>query len=177
MIIRLARETDDIRACMALDHSYVTHRVWQMDRREGSDGVSVAFRSVRLPRDMRGSYPRRLDELVAQWEQGDAVLVAEDEGQIVGYLHLVVQASEGTGWVRNLAVAPHLRRRGIGTALLQAAADWLRQQNVSQLLLEMTTKNYLAICFARKLGFGFCGYNDRYYANRDIAVFFAKNLR
>jgi GNAT superfamily N-acetyltransferase len=177
MIIRLAREIDDIQACVALDHSYVTNRVWQMDAREQPDGVSVAFRSVRLPRDMRGSYPRHLEGLMACWERGEAVLVAENEGRIVGYLHLVVQASENTAWVRNLAVAPRLRRRGIGMALLQAAADWLRQQNAIRLLLEMTTKNYPAICFAQKLGFSFCGYNDRYYANQDIALFFAKSLR
>ena len=114
---------------------------------------------------------------MACWERGDTVIVAEDEGQVVGYLHLVVQASENAAWVRNLAVTPRLRRRGIGMTLLQTAADWLRQQNANRLLLETTTKNYPAICFAQKLGFSFCGYNDRYYANQDIALFFAKSLR
>jgi len=177
MIIRLAKEADDIQACAVLDHSYDTNRVWQMDAREQSDGVSVGFRSVRLPRDMRGSYPRHLEGLMACWERGDTVIVAEDEGQVVGYLHLVLQASESAAWVRNLAVTPRLRRRGIGMTLLQTAADWLRQQNANRLLLETTTKNYPAICFAQKLGFSFCGYNDRYYANQDIALFFAKSLR
>jgi ribosomal protein S18 acetylase RimI-like enzyme len=177
MIIRLAQEEDDIRACVALDHDYVTERVWQMDFQEQSNGASVTFHRARLPRAMRGRYPRALDQLMARWEQGESVLVANDGSEIVGYLHLVVQEDEGTAWARNLAVAPRLRRRGIGTALLQSAADWLRQQSVSRLLLEMTTKNYPAICFAQKLGFSFCGYNDRYYANRDIALFFAKNLR
>ncbi len=178
MIIRLAKETDDIRACVALDHSYVTNRVWQMEAREQPDGAGITFRSVRLPRDMLARYPRHLEGLMACWERGEAVLVAEeDEGQIAGYLHLVVQAGESSAWVRNLAVAPHLRRRGIATALMQAAADWLRLQNASRLLLEMTTKNYPAICLAQKLGFSFCGYHDRYYANQDIALFFAKSLR
>ena len=177
MIIRLAREEDDIQACMALDHSWMSDRVWQMDAREQAGGVNVVFRSVRLPRAMRSSYPRNLDELMTRWEQGDLVLVAEDEGQILGYLHLVMQTSEGTAWAQNLTVTPGQRRRGIGTALLQAATDWLGQQKVSRLLIEMTTKNYPAICLARKLGFSFCGYNDRYYANQDIALFFAKSLR
>ena len=60
---------------------------------------------------------------------------------------------------------------------MQAAADWLRRRNVNRVLLEMTTKNYPAIRFAQKLGFSFCGYNDRYYTNQDIAIFFAKVLR
>ena len=177
MIIRLATEEDDVRACMALDHSWISDRVWQMDAREQPGGASVTFRSVRLPRAMRTRYPRNLDELMSRWEGGEVILVAEDEGQVVGYLHLVVETGEGTAWARNLTIAPGQRRRGIGTALLQAAADWLRQQKVSRLLMEMTTKNYPAICLAQKLGFGFCGYNDRYYANQDIALFFAKTLR
>ncbi len=177
MIIRLAREADEVRACAALDHSFVTHHVWQMDAREQPDEVAVTFRQARLPRAMRGRYPRSLSELLPRWEQGETILVAEDEGQVVGYLHLIAPAGEGMAWVRNLAVAPRLRRRGVGTALLQSAADWLGQQNVGQMLLEMTTKNYPAICFAQKLGFGFCGYNDHYYANQDIVLFFAKGIR
>jgi GNAT superfamily N-acetyltransferase len=177
MIIRLARDIDDIRACVAMAHSFETEHVWQMEAKEHPDGINVTFRQVRLPRTLRGQYPRPLDELITRWEAGDAVLVAEDEGYIVGFLHLAVADEEGTGWARNLVVTPRLRRRGIGTALLQAAADWLRQRNVNRVLLEMTTKNYPAICFAQKLGFSFCGYNDRYYTNQDIAIFFAKVLR
>jgi hypothetical protein len=30
---------------------------------------------------------------------------------------------------------------------------------------------------AQKLGFDLCGYNDRYYPNHDIALFFAKSIR
>jgi len=151
--------------------------VWQMDAREQTDEVSVTFRCVRLPRAMHGHYPRPLDELIVRWEQGEAILVAEDEGRVAGYLHLVAPAGEIAAWARNLAVAPPLRRRGVGAALVQSAANWLVQQNVGQLLLEVTTKNYPAICFAQKLGFDFCGYNDRYYANQDIALFFTKSLR
>jgi len=177
MIIRLATNEEDVLACIALEHSYTADHAWQMDFQEHLDGVSVTFRSIRLPRAMRGRYPRSLDKLMDCWEQGEVILVAEDGDQIVGYLHLAVQESEGTAWVHNLAVAPRQRRRGIGTALLQSAADWLRQQNVGRLLLEMTTKNYPAIRFAQKLGFSFCGYNDRYYVSQDIALFFAKSLR
>ena len=177
MIIRLAAELDEISDCINLDHNSVTEYVWQMDAKESSAGTSVAFRQVRLPRALHSRYPRSPDELIARWEEGDAILVAEDKGRIAGYLHLVVQERDGSGWAHNLAVHPQLRRRGIGTALLQAAANWLRQRNVGQLLLEMTTKNYPAICLAQKLGFNFCGYNDRYYTNQDIAIFFAKSLR
>ena len=177
MIIRLVTGEDEVRTCAVLDHSYSTDHVWQMDARERAEDVNVSFRRVRLPRTMQVQYPRCLDELVFRWKQGDAILVAEDEGRIVGYLDLAIQDDQDAGWARNLAIAPRFRRRGIGTTLLQAAADWLRRRKVNQLLIEMTTKNNPAICLAKKLGFSFCGYNDRYYANHDIAIFFVKSLR
>lgn len=176
MIIRLATE-QDIPACAALDHSYTTENVWQMEAREQSDGMRVSFRRVRLPRTLHGTYPRPRSELTRCWERGDVFLVAQHGDAIAGYLHLILEEDGNSGWVRDLAVAPAQRRRGIGTALLQAAASWLRGRSVGQLLLEMTTKNYPAICLARKLGFSFCGFNDRYYTNQDIALFFAKSLR
>jgi RimJ/RimL family protein N-acetyltransferase len=46
-----------------------------------------------------------------------------------------------------------------------------------RIVLEMQPKNYAAIHLAQKLGFDLCGYNDRYYANHDIALFFAKGVR
>ena len=42
--------------------------------------------------------------------------------------------------------------------------------------MEMQTKNFPAMQFARAQGFVFCGFNDHYYTNQDIALFFGKNL-
>jgi ribosomal protein S18 acetylase RimI-like enzyme len=41
--------------------------------------------------------------------------------------------------------------------------------------LEIQTKNHPAISFAQKHGFQFCGYNERYYPNGDIALFFSRS--
>ena len=70
-----------------------------------------------------------------------------------------------------------LRRQGIGSALLLAAEEWGSTHDCRRLVLEMQPKNYPAIQMAQKLGFDFCGYNDRYFAKHDIALFFAKALR
>jgi hypothetical protein len=45
------------------------------------------------------------------------------------------------------------------------------------MVLEMQPKNHAAISMAQKLGFDLCGYNDRYYSNRDIALFFSRSVR
>jgi GNAT superfamily N-acetyltransferase len=82
-----------------------------------------------------------------------------------------------TAWVTDLVVIRRLRRQGIGSALLLSAQDWARGRGCFRLVLEMQPKNYPAICLAQKLGFDLCGYNDRYYTNHDIALFFAKSVR
>ena len=69
------------------------------------------------------------------------------------------------------------RRQGIGTALMRHARQWAREQGLQMLLAEATTKNYPALCFYQKLGFQFCGFNDHYYTNQDIALFFVQSLR
>jgi len=175
MIIRPA-ELTDLNACLALEHSYVTNYVWQMEESEQSEKVSVIFHTTRLPRSMRVKYPKDYDNLLESWRQSECFLVAEEDGEVCGYLDMSAQSWHLTGWVDNLAVAKDCRRQGIGTALLKKAAEWARQRGLRRLMLEIQTKNYPAICFCQKNGFAFCGFNDRYYTNQDIALFFARSI-
>ena len=82
-----------------------------------------------------------------------------------------------TTWVTDLVVLRRQRRQGIGTALLLASQDWALQKKNRRIILEMQPKNFPAISLAQKLGFDLCGYNDHYYTNQDIALFFSKWLR
>jgi ribosomal protein S18 acetylase RimI-like enzyme len=69
-----------------------------------------------------------------------------------------------------------MRRQGIASVLVLAAREWGVQHDCRNLVIEMQPKNNPAIQLASKLGFVFCGYNDRYYANGDIGLFFSKHL-
>jgi ribosomal protein S18 acetylase RimI-like enzyme len=82
-----------------------------------------------------------------------------------------------TTWITDLIVMRRLRRQGIGTALILASQEWALQKKSRRIILEMQPKNYPAICLANKLSFELCGYNDHYYTNNDIALFFSKWLR
>jgi hypothetical protein len=44
-------------------------------------------------------------------------------------------------------------------------------------VLEMQSRNYPAIQMAKRMGFEFCGFQDLYYANRDLALFFMRPVR
>jgi GNAT superfamily N-acetyltransferase len=169
--------SSDLDPLAALEHGYSTDYVWQMDARDETGLVSVSFRQVHLPRSMRVTWPRDPQQLAAEWARRVCFLVAEDAGQRLGYLNLTRGPSAGTGWIADLAVERRLRRTGVGSVLLASAAEWARGNGMQRLILETQTKNYPAICFAQKNGFAFCGYNDRYYANQDVALFFGLLLK
>ncbi len=166
----------DLEVCGVLDHSYTTDRVWQMETRNGNGVQTTTFRVARLPREMRVNYPRQDEHLLAGWRRRDGFLVAE-EGRVHGYVALTAQIENGIAWVGDLVVDRPQRRRGIGTALLQAAAQWGHDHDLARLVVEVQTKNYPAIRFCQSRGLIFCGYNDHYWPHQDIALFFGEALR
>jgi len=176
MIIRPA-ELPDLNACFQLEHDVMTDHVWQMQAHKADSDLSVAFQTVRLPRRIRIKYPRDLEQLLEDWQRGECFLVAEVDGEVRGYVDLLARPWQGLGCVVNLAVDRGYRRRTIGTELIRNAGWWARDHGLQALLLEATTKNHPALSLYQKLGFRFCGFNDRYYPNQDIALFFAQNVR
>jgi ribosomal protein S18 acetylase RimI-like enzyme len=176
MIVRPATLAD-LNTCLSLDHASETEFVWQMKVQEAESQVDVAFQTVRLPRRMPVAYPRNLEQLVEDWQRSEGFLAAEVDGEVLGYLDLVANPWQRVGWVANMAVNRTHRRRGIGTALMRSGRQWAREQGLRLLQAEATTKNYPALAFYRKLGFQFCGFNDHYYLNKDIALFFVQMLR
>jgi ribosomal protein S18 acetylase RimI-like enzyme len=114
--------------------------------------------------------------LVVGVQEDDAAQTPKEESSIVGYLTMAAHDWHKTGWIADLVVAPEYRRRGIATRLLRVGAEWAYQAGLGRLMIETQTKNYPAIRFLERQRFSFCGYNDRYYANQDIALFFSLDI-
>lgn len=167
----------DYEMCQLLDHSCSTDFVWQMILDKNEDMLQIAFRPARLPRSMKVLYPRTGEALVQSWQLHACFLVSELDGEVVGYVNVREEASQETAWVADLIVDQPHRLRGVGTALLRGAQHWALERELRRLIVETQTKNYPAICFLHKRGLIFCGYNDLYYPNQDIAVFFGQALR
>ena len=174
--IRPAIDTD-IPSLVAIDHNYSSEFVWQMEIQAEEKHIGINFREIRLPRSVRVEYPRPARMLATDWMQRSGLLVATLEGEVVGYVSLMLENAPITACVTDLAVVRRMRRQGIGSALVLAAQEWAEHHTMRRIVLEMQPKNYPALKMAQKLGFDFCGYNDRYYANHDIGLFFAKSLR
>lgn len=167
----------DYELCAALDHTVSTENVWQMMVEELEDSRQVTFRPARLPRSTKVLYPRSGETLLQSWRLHSAFLVAEWEHIVVGYANVREETSQETAWIADLAVDSSHRLRGIGTSLLNAARVWAVERNLRRLIVETQTKNYPSIRFLEKRGLTFCGYNDLYYPNQDIAIFFGQTLR
>jgi ribosomal protein S18 acetylase RimI-like enzyme len=168
--------SSDIPDLIAFDHNYSTDHVWQMEFRSRPDEVASTFREVRLPRAMRVVYPRDPRRLADEWTHRSVILIAEHAESRRGYLAIVESTAEGAAWSTDLVVGLRDRRQGVATRLVGAAWDWCRQRGYRRLFLEMQSKNFPAIQLARKLGFEFAGYSDRYYPSEDIALFFCLDL-
>jgi ribosomal protein S18 acetylase RimI-like enzyme len=167
----------DLPDLIAIDHSYITDYVWQMDLREEEKKVSVRFNEIRLPRSVQLEYPRDPQHLADTWNQFAGFLVAEHEKEVLGYIAVHRTPGAHVAHITDLAVKRRIRRRGVGASLLLAALEWASHQQVAQITAEVQSKNVPAIRLMKKIGFSICGYNDRYYPNQDIALFFGKIVR
>lgn len=166
----------DLAHLVEIDHSYHTDYVWQMELNSKKHEVGIRFREVRLPRSMRVEYPHDVSYLVEGWQDRPGFFVAEYEGEPIGYINLSITINPNLINILDLVVARRFRKRGVGIALIQAGQSWAIKEKATHIFIGMQSKNYPGICLANKLGFEFCGYNDHYYANQDIAIFFAKRI-
>ena len=110
------------------------------------------------------SEPWTREGLAAELACDTAVfLTAELDGKAVGYagMHCVC----GECYMDNLAVAPELRRGGIGRALMEALIREARGKGASFLTLEVRGSNVPALALYRSLGFFEAGRRKNFYRN------------
>jgi GNAT superfamily N-acetyltransferase len=92
---------------------------------------------------------RQLDEYI----DAGRVLEAVHEGSVVGHLQ-VVETREPTALeVRNMAVAPPSRRRGVGRALMTAASELAREEHRRGLVVATAAADVENLRFYQRLGF------------------------
>lgn len=89
-----------------------------------------------------------------------AYLVAEDGGDLVGFVELSVRPyadgcdpSRGVGYLEGWYVHPAHRRRGIGALLVRAAEDWARAQGCTEFASGALLENEVSHRAHAALGF------------------------
>jgi ribosomal-protein-alanine N-acetyltransferase len=102
-------------------------------------------------------------------------LVAEQEGEIIGFIVISVLSGEG---LRSLAVREDARRRGVGRSLCLQAMLQAQTMGAQSMQLEVRSASVAALALYRSLGFVEQGRRTRYYRDpEDDAVLMAIALR
>jgi ribosomal protein S18 acetylase RimI-like enzyme len=123
---------------------------------EGFTGVSIdhgieeAFGIIN-GHDWRWRKARHIDDDVARDPAG--VFVADDGGQIAGYITTWQDSAAGIGHIPNLAVAPSHRNQGLGRTLIEYALNHFRAAGLMHAKIETLAQNAIGNHLYPSLGF------------------------
>ncbi len=116
--------------------------------------------------DVMQNAERRDEYFESQFDLSDAkrplfwLLLTE---QPIGFVHLTIYKAEQRAYVEDFYIVPEARRQGHGTTMLQWLFDYLDQQNIEQIDLNVRRDNPDALAFWQAQGFGIAGYRLRQY--------------
>lgn len=88
----------------------------------------------RLRGDWRADQERTVRTALA--DPGQRAWVAERDGRVVGFASARTNAGSRTGEIFLLAADPGAQGEGIGSALVEAATDWLRRSGMELAMVE-----------------------------------------
>ena len=88
-------------------------------------------------------------------------LVAEEEGEIIGYMGIMMVLDEGE--ITNVSVSKYGRRRGIGRSLVGEMIRRMKKRGIVTLHLEVRKSNDAAIALYSSFGFVKDGERKMYY--------------
>lgn len=108
------------------------------------------------------SMPWTYDMLRSQLpDERHEFLVAEREGNVVGYVGMMYVLDEG--YISNVAVSPECRRRGVADRLIYELMERAVVLNLAFVTLEVRASNAPAIELYKKHGFVPVGQRKNYY--------------
>ncbi|HVA01600.1 MAG TPA: N-acetyltransferase [Terriglobia bacterium] len=102
--------------------------------------------------------------------------VAEAGGEVVGFVVASRQPAR-VGHIITIDVVDAWRRRGVGSALMDAAESWARKAKLGLMYLETAENNLEAQCFYEARGYRKVDKVDRYYSNSLAAWVMVKRLK
>lgn len=175
-------------ACGAIDTTYTTDSVWQLDQRQDDNEIRIGLRQISLPKPMAATEPMDVPFV----SHADTLwLVAEElevpptgrettmptVGTVVGFLTATIEPRREMVYLRAVAVSRDYRRQHLGSALVEHMRRWAAREGVPEVTADVSAKNAPALRLLQRCGFRFCGYSDRLYRNGEVALFLAMAVR
>ena len=131
-------------------------QIAEMSRRWIEHGLTWRYRRDQIARQIRD----------AETE----VVVARDDGYVIGFGVMEFHFDACSAHLVLLAVEPAYRRRGLGVALFRWLEKIARLAGVSRIVLELRADNEEARCFYERLGFRATDLRRGYYDGRLDAI-------
>ncbi len=175
-------------ACGAIETSYTTDSVWQLDQRQDNNEIRIGLRQISLPKPMSATEPMDVPFV----SHADTLwLVAEElevppagrettsptVGTVVGFLTATIEPRREMVYLRAVAVSREYRRQHLGSTLIEHMRRWAAREGVPEITADVSAKNAPALRLLQRSGFRFCGYSDRLYRNGEVALFLAMAVR
>ncbi len=102
-------------------------------------------------KDWRWRKKRHIDDDAQIHAPG--ILVAEADGQVVGYISTRIDPAAKIGGIPNFAVLPAYQKQGIGHRLLEEAVAYLADEGMRYARIETLVQNDVGADFYPKFGF------------------------
>jgi len=120
------------------------------------EGVSLEYHTEQMygvinGKDWRWRKKRHVDADIDANASG--IFVAEEEGEVVGYISTRVDPETKIGGIPNFSVLPGHQKKGIGRKLAEAAEAYLKEQGMEYARIETLASNDVGLHFYPKLGF------------------------
>lgn len=106
-----------------------------------------------------------------------AALVAEGDGRPLGYVLLLLRRGAKAARLYSMATLPPARGRGVGKALVDAAAACAVKRGRERLRLEVRRTNAVARRLYERAGFSVIDERPGYYEDGETALLMEKRLR
>lgn len=165
-------EQQDLTLLVNFKHDYESHFIWQLVDEGDDQEKLLRFREMRFPRAIHVQYPFAPQLLLENWQQSAGLLVGLVNHLPVGYVKIQPGSNRSTACVTDVVVDEAWRRQGIASCLLLATSQWAQYKAFTRVLIPIQPRNYPAIKLLEKNNYNFCGYQEHYFPNNDLALFF-----
>lgn len=102
-------------------------------------------------------------------------IVVRENNQIVGFAGLMLNIDEAE--IMNIVTKKEMRKKGIGTLLLEKIIEIAKNNNLEKIFLEVNENNKHAIKLYQKAGFQKIGIRKKYYHGKDNAIIMSKKIK
>lgn len=170
-------EIEEYPQIAAMDLSFDSDYVWKTQTLEGFDSFESSFQRIRLPKTITVSFQAYSSANLEALIRNREILAVRYEDQVIGYLRLERDETVNRLVLKTGGIMREYRNKGIGTGLMERVMEIASHNRLRSVVCMVQAKNDPAIHFLLSHGFLFCGYQEFFFRNMEIGLFFSRNVR